>query len=550
MPEQTDTSARHRAVLDEAAAHLKKGDTSAYWKTISRISPRYGWIAGMVADNEGPLGTGARERLQDAAEDALGKRFTEAELDKVEQKIARRDLDQRALNLRTRGVAGVSLADTNRYHAAVFRDYELPPETYTLHNVAKALGPVADAVRDTDDPKDPAANARFAYAVKRHRPALGERLGNNLAMVGDGLSFISDVIEGYGHDFRGWTEERRREILDIFETDQPIRSDSKRSGTGLEKSKDADRTVIIGSLTQMDGPLGDVLLKRPEHLTAREIRQIAERRLASRDDQERAALFDLERAHYDSVYGTGPVDRDGTGKMIQMDSPAAGNEMPVPALDKDGRPLAEAVNAIAETVAGLAQNEGTGSAVSALQRGLNLLGKEPWRTPDFNPKSWDERRQAGREHTAFPLFGGPYPLKEDGLVGPKTRSALRNAVAAWGKPRVEEGLALGRFDRFARSASAGQPSGGLKSAAEKAFGPLFPQRVTLPAEPRPEGYGLQMAINDLSRNAAARDFRPLAEDGVIGPKTSEAFASTVRNTGADRFAEQLGKTMGFFSENA
>ncbi len=308
------------------------------------------------------------------------------------------------------------------------------------------------------------------------------------------------------------------------------------------EGEEFDRRAFVASLTQGDGPLEEILLKAPGDLTEGEARQLAKRRLATADADERQALFDFEQAHYEDIYGAGPAARDATGRLIQSAAAKSPNRMPIAALGVDDRPIADTVAAVAEQVADLAQGGDRLDAVRALQRGLNVLIREPWRTPDFNPEVWRERlRRSGREEP-YALIAGVRPLKDDGLPGPKTRAALRRAAAAWGRPGVEEGLALGRFDGFARNAEAG----GLRTAAETAFAPLFPARAAQPGGPRPEGYGLQMAVNDLGQKTMGGAFRPLKEDGDIGPKTEAAFHDVLRAAGPDRFASQLGKRLGFF----
>ncbi|MEK9672378.1 MAG: hypothetical protein VW268_07735 [Rhodospirillaceae bacterium] len=62
--------------MDDANKYLKCGDVCAYWKSLEAISPIYARIAGQGAGNEGPIGTGARGRLQIVAEEARdGRRF-------------------------------------------------------------------------------------------------------------------------------------------------------------------------------------------------------------------------------------------------------------------------------------------------------------------------------------------------------------------------------------------------------------------------------------------------------------------------------------------
>ncbi|MAN80913.1 MAG: hypothetical protein CMM77_10920 [Rhodospirillaceae bacterium] len=538
MPDQTDTRARLQAILDAAADHLERGNTRAYWKTIERISPVYARVAGQVANREGPLGTGARERLQDAAENGLKRRLSEADIDRIEIEIATRDHDTRQKNLAGEGWAGVTLRQTGDYHSATFKGFGLPSNTYTLHPVIAALGPVANAWRDTDRRDDPAAKARFDDAIKRHKMSLGEGLRHWFDIGVNNLSFISDVVEGYAHNFQDWSEERRRKFQTLFENGDA----SGAMDHGPHAGKFFDRAGVVADLTRQDDPLEDVLLKRPGDLTDAEVRAVMGRRLDSRDDGEREALFRIEKARFDHIYGTAPARRDATGRLIQPEPVNSANANPSPARGPDGRPMAETLSAVAEQVADLAQGGDRLDAVRALQRGLNVLIREPWRTPDFNPEVWRERlRRSGREEPSS-LFAGSQPLKDDGLPGPETRAALRRAAAAWGRPGVEEGLALGRFDGFVRNAEAG----GLRTAAETAFAPLFPAGTARPGRPRPEGYGLQMAVNDLGQEMMGGTYRPLKEDGDIGPKTEAAFHDVLRAAGPDRLISRLGKRLGFF----
>ena len=430
MPEQTDTRARHQAILDAASDHLERGDTRAYWKTIEGISPVYARIAGQVANREGPLGTGARERLQDAAEDGLKRRLSEADIDRIEIEIATRDRDTRQKNLADEGWAGVTLRQTDDYHSATFKGLGLPPNTYTLHPVVAALGPVAEAWRDTDRLDDPAAKARFDGAIKRNKMSLGDGLRHWFDIGVNNLSFVSDVIEGYAHDFQDWSEERRRKIQTLFENDDA----SGAMGQSPHTGEFFDRVGFVADLTRLDDPLEEVLLKRPGDLTDAEVRAVMGRRLDSRDDGEREVLFRVEKSRFDHIYGTDPARRDATGRFIQPEPVNPTNANPSPARGPDGRPVAETLSAVAEQVADLAQGGDRLDAVRALQRGLNVLIREHWRTPDFNPEIWRERlRRSGREEP-YALFAGSQPLKDDGLPGPKTRAALRRAAAAWGRP--------------------------------------------------------------------------------------------------------------------
>lgn len=107
MAEQTDTRARHAAVLNAAQEKLDQGDVKGYWQTLERISPHYAKLAGSVATGTSH-GKGARERLQDRAEAALGQRFTDEELQGIARKIADADAGAREDKLDGKGHAGLS----------------------------------------------------------------------------------------------------------------------------------------------------------------------------------------------------------------------------------------------------------------------------------------------------------------------------------------------------------------------------------------------------------------------------------------------------------
>jgi len=532
MPEQANTRARHQAILATANKHLKQGDTSAYWKAISEISPRYARLAGQVADDKGFIGTGARERLQDAAEESRGRRFTKAELDQIEVEIATSDHRVRQENLKDQGTAGVSLRDTDEYHTAIFKDRDLPPDTYTLHNMVKSLGPVADAVRDTDDPKDPADKARFDEAVKQHKPELSEQLRKNIDVAGDGLSFISDVVEGYAHDFKDWTDDRQREVREMFDGKLSPSENEPKSGLRTENEADqTERKKLVENLTKQDNPLEEILDKDPADLTEGELREVMGARRKAKTDAEREKLFGIEKAFFEDKFGTGDAEFDFTGKMIDAPPIKPTNKTPVPAQGRDGKPVAETLKRLAQAVTQGTRGDGPVEVVKALQNGLNLLNRA--RT----------EKLAKKQGKASPLFS---ELKDDGDPGPKTRAAFKRATANLGPAKIKEGMALGRFKRLAEKPAFGD----LRQQTEGAFGNLF-RRPSATAKPRiiEEGFGLQATINDLGRDTLGNGFKAIKEDGDIGPKTEAAFGQVLPAAGNDNFTSKLGENLGFFDDD-
>ncbi len=139
-------------------------------------------------------------------------------------------------------------------------------------------------------------------------------------------------------------------------------------------------------------------------------------------------------------------------------------------------------------------------------------------------------------------------LKEDGVFGPKSRSGLRRAIASLGTPKVEEGLAFGRFNAFARDGRK-EGFGRLKEMTEGSFGPLFRDPVKPVRRPseRLETVTLQETLNDLGTGHFGRGrFRPLKLDGDIGPKTADAFGRLAGALGPGRITKRFGEFLGFF----
>ena len=183
-------------------------------------------------------------------------------------------------------------------------------------------------------------------------------------------------------------------------------------------------------------------------------------------------------------------------------------------------------------VADAAGGEGSTSAVRGLQSGLNLLKSIMQRSAKSSPLAHD--------------------LKTDGVVGPKTRRALRFATTKLGRPKVEEGFALGRFGRLARDIHSGRAdTRSLKPVIDKSFGPLFrPKGTALPKQSKPENLAFQSTINDLGPKVFEYDaFKPIREDGLIGPRTESAFNAILPATGPDRFTSRLGHNLGFFDDD-
>ncbi|NQV82186.1 MAG: hypothetical protein HQ494_00075 [Rhodospirillales bacterium] len=295
-----------------------------------------------------------------------------------------------------------------------------------------------------------------------------------------------------------------------------------------------EQRKLMDDISKSDGPLDEILAKDPRDWTEGEFLEIKKEviNLPSRPEQER--LDGMATNFLEDKYGTDPVKYDATGRMIEPQPVRPINKNPVPAKTADGEALRGALSRIGKTVAGAAGAQGSVTAVQGLQSGLNVLKQVMDR--DANP-------------SLYRTPGIAPDLKTDGVAGPKTRRALRFAAGNLGRPKIEEGFALGRLNRFARDVQTGRDdSRNLGTTMNKAFGPLFrPAGMALAKQAKPENRAFQATLNDLGPKVfEGGAFKPIKEDGLIGPKTESAFGASLPATGPDRFTSRLGHNMGFF----
>lgn len=197
-------------------------------------------------------------------------------------------------------------------------------------------------------------------------------------------------------------------------------------------------------------------------------------------------------------------------------------ERPSPHTTPQGEDLWQATARIGQQVADAAESDGYTDAVTGLQRGLNMLADAhplPPRSPAYGPYT-----KLGR-------------IDEDGAYGPQTDFALKHAAARLGRAKVEDGLALGRFNTFVRAAQASGNTDGLEGKTHAIFGPLFRPPADIDS-PKVEAGVLQETLNDFGHN--------LKLDNWIGPKTTAAFGSVLKETGADDFTRAYGRNLGLW----
>ncbi len=328
--------------------------------------------------------------------------------------------------------------------------------------------------------------------------------------------------------------------------DEPAADDSSEDpGSDTKKTEAAEdreaaklstpeARAFIAEVEKDDG-IDDILVKPVGRWTAGEAERVMKARIAlPAGDPRRDELFCAERDFFEHAYGTGPVERDATGRMIEPKPKRVPPERPMAAVDADGRPLRDGLRRVARRVVVASDGRSLSRPIRHLQDGLNLLSSA------IKPES--------RASGAYPRRA----LKTDGVFGSKTRSDLKRAVARLGAAKVDEGIALGRFRDFARQARQNR-GGNLAQETEAAIGHLFRNPKADP-EDRPgnrrggriEAVTLQETINDLGpAELKGQDFRPLKLDGRIGPKTLDAFDLINKTAGPDKLTKRFGRFLGF-----
>ncbi|MCH8236660.1 MAG: hypothetical protein IIC06_00645 [Proteobacteria bacterium] len=328
--------------------------------------------------------------------------------------------------------------------------------------------------------------------------------------------------------------------------------------TGNEtKDFTPEQNNLLKDFDKNDGPLDDILAKDPGDLTETEFLEVKKAMIDLPAGPEQDRLDEVATKFLDEKFGTDPVKVDAIGRMIDPEPIRPINKTPVPAKTPDGEPLTAALKRIGKAVAGNAGSEGAAPAVQGLQRGLNILRKVLSQSAGKPEAGAPVARTPGIVARPAKFRRPPFStilvpeLKTDGVVGPKTRRALRIATSRLGFPKIEEGLALGRFGQFAQDVQTGRDdTRKLDRTINKSFGPLFRDPRSpwqRPNHPTEENLSFQATVNDLGSNVFGRDrFKPIKEDGLIGPRTESAFNTVLPAAGPDRFTFRLGHNLGFF----
>lgn len=173
----------------------------------------------------------------------------------------------------------------------------------------------------------------------------------------------------------------------------------RRKEWNFHKSSQAMETKKYAALfAKHHKPETDILLKSAANIGAAEIENARRFSMFENNDRQLGKEIDTKiEDWYNTIYGTAPLRRDGTGRQIEPAikiHPRSSGKLST----KDGLDLEQSLTKLAERMSEINTDNTSETGITALQKSLNNLGANP-------------------------------PLKIDGQLGPKTTLQTRRQLA-------------------------------------------------------------------------------------------------------------------------
>ena len=238
-----------------------------------------------------------------------------------------------------------------------------------------------------------------------------------------------------------------------------------------QKEMSVKERSIFEELQKNNNPYEDMLYKPVEHISENELKNGMRYFLYENQDMRRKQQADeVQRKWYDNYYETEAVKRDEFGKQIEPQSKRQPAEETGELQLSGNVSLSQAYREVAR--------QASPWGVTALQKGLNS-------------------------------FEDGEILKEDGVLGQKTASRMKEALSRYGLTRVKQSIGYG----------------GLATNLENSRGKPFTrdklQQTMAAVHPVDSGLFLQKGLNRIGQEMA--NYENLKEDNEIGEKTTSAF---------------------------
>ncbi len=185
-----------------------------------------------------------------------------------------------------------------------------------------------------------------------------------------------------------------------------------RTNIEQEEKKEQSKVVkeVIDEVKKVDNFVDEIMRKPVENWTEKEADEVGKKAMKEPNIDKKEKLDKSRKEFYKNHYPN-ETKKDEFGKMEKIEKAETIPKDEKPAETKDGKKLEKSVEKVAEKVGKIADKKDKKIAVVELQKGLNVL------------KSSNEKT-----------------ITEDGKLGPKTRSTLKNTLMEKGEKEVVNSL--------------------------------------------------------------------------------------------------------------
>lgn len=213
---------------------------------------------------------------------------------------------------------------------------------------------------------------------------------------------VENHVPGYNTDLLENPEFTKCVNIDNPKMPQLIDIDEQTKRLEQLKRQDIARKKILNDLQVNDNPALDFLLKEIKNLTENEIKEAScYAMFEEKAPHTRENMNNKISGWYSSVFGDKPVKKDAAGRNIEPIAKLAVTAEPNELKTKEGKGMKTGFEKLASSMA--EREEG----INIVQYGINQLGYEP-------------------------------PLKEDGVLGPKTAFGIKSSLVKHGLGELQK----------------------------------------------------------------------------------------------------------------
>ena len=317
-----------QAALERGAKLLEQGDVDGYWKLMAKHD-RFAELAGDVAAGRGLASVIAIGRLQQAAVDRRGKKFSKEQIVEITLGIAKEDLDTRRTNFKEEGDIRVRSDQTVKYHQKIFGDLDLPKDTYTPSQLQDVMGGFWSVLagaptKDVEDKEFWDIYAQQKEKFLENPEAYLKEVGEAVGVVGEGLGDMLDELDRKVFEELEKLDRRYLDSLNIPQPgkskpgdlmasadgaapDAPPQDGAASRDKGASEPEPPEVRKFREDVLKPNDPADEIMLKRTEQLTKDEVGTLTGHRIGMPSGLTRGHdIAEKEFAFDEHFYGNSP----------------------------------------------------------------------------------------------------------------------------------------------------------------------------------------------------------------------------------------------------